>query len=175
MVLRSGMGGSRRVLIASAIMCLAFLCARPAGAHVGFVKRQVPLAPTIQSVLRVPHGCEGSPTVRLRLRAPRVVKAIRPEPKEGWAIVVSVQGGAHEVVWSGRLPAGETGAFAFSFDLEPGVKAGDVLYFPVVQECEKGVSRWIDVKGRPSADARDDEEQDESASPAPSLRLLPRP
>jgi len=54
------------------------------------------------------------------------------------------------------------------------VKPGDVLYFPVVQECEKGVSRWIDVKGKPSADAPESDDHDESASPAPSIRFLPR-
>jgi uncharacterized protein YcnI len=157
-----------------ALSCLA-LAAPTAEAHVGFAKRQVPLAPTIHSILRVPHGCEGSPTVRLRVRAPRVVKSVRPHAKDGWTVVVSVQGGMQEIAWSGRLAAGETGEFAFSFDLEPSAKAGDVLFFPVVQECEKGVSRWIDVKGRPSADAPEDEEQDERMSPAPALRLLPRP
>ena len=60
------------------------------------------------------------------------------------------------------------------------VKAGEVLYFPLVQECEKGVSRWIDVKGRPSADAPDDENHDPEkqehqepvgiAAPAASMR-----
>lgn len=174
MVRRSRIGGRRALVTGLAISGLA-LAAPPAEAHVGFVKRQVPLAATIHSVLRVPHGCEGSPTLRLRVRAPRVVKSVRPQAKDGWSVVVSGQGGMQEIAWSGRLPASGTGEFAFSFDLEPSVKAGDVLFFPVVQECEKGVSRWIDVKGRPSADAPEEEEQDERMSPAPALRLLPRP
>lgn len=145
-----------------------------ASAHVGFAKRQVPIAASIDSVLRVPHGCNGSPTVRLRMRLPKTVLAVRGKPKEGWTISQSGEGGAREIAWSGRLPAKQTGEFALSMDIDPSVKPGDVLYFPVVQECEKGVSRWIDVKGRASADAPDDEPHDENTSPAPSIRFLPR-
>lgn len=148
--------------------------ATPASAHVAFVKRQVPLAATIESTLRVPHGCNGSPTLRLRMRLPKAVVAIRPQAKEGWSVSFSGAGGAREVAWSGHLPAGKTGEFSFAMDVDASVKPGDVLFLPLVQECETGVARWIDVKGRPSADAPDDEQQDESTSPAPSIRFLPR-
>ncbi len=145
-----------------------------AHAHVGFKTRQVPLAVTIDSVLRVPHGCNGSPTVRLRMRVPKAVVAIRAKPKEGWTMSQTGESGGREIAWSGALPAKQTGEFPLSMDIDSSVKPGDVLFFPVVQECEKGVARWIDVKGRPSADAPDDEEHDESTSPAPSIRFLPR-
>ena len=72
------------------------------------------------------------------------------------------------------MPANETGVFPLVMDLDASAKAGDVIYFPVVQECETGVSRWIDVKGKPSADMSPADEDDESSSPAPSIRLLPR-
>ena len=144
-----------------------------AAAHVGFVKRQVPLARTIESALSVPHGCDGSPTLRVRMRLPRAVLAVRPQPKQGWTISMTGEGNAREIAWAGRLPAHETGVFALAIDLDASVKAGDVLYFPVVQECETGVSRWIDVKGKPSADMSPPDESDESSSPAPSIRLLP--
>ncbi|MDP2358851.1 MAG: DUF1775 domain-containing protein [Beijerinckiaceae bacterium] len=145
-----------------------------ASAHVGFTKRQVPLASTIDSILRVPHGCNGSPTLRLRMRLPKAVTGFRPQPKEGWTITLSGEGATREVAWSGRLSATQTGSFAVSIDIDASVKPGQIVYFPVVQECEKGVSRWIDVKGRPSADSPDDESHDESTSPAPSIRFLPR-
>jgi len=40
----------------------------------------------------------------------------------------------------------------------------------VVQECAKGVSRWIDIKG---AETQGEERHDESSSPAPAIKLLP--
>jgi uncharacterized protein YcnI len=148
--------------------------AQAASAHVGFLKRQVPLAATMTMTLRVPHGCNGSPTVRLRMRVPKAVTAIRPEAKPGWTVATSGEGASREVAWSGSLPAKQAGEFSFAVDLDKAVKPGEVIFFPVVQECEKGVSRWIDIQGRPSADAPESEEHDESTSPAPSIRLLPR-
>lgn len=146
----------------------------PVTAHVGFVTRQVPVAASIETQLRAPHGCNGSPTVRLRMRLPKTVTAARPHPKAGWAISISGEGGAREVIWTGRLPANQTADFFISFDLDASARAGDLLYFPVVQECEVGVLRWIDMKGRPSAETPDGEPDDESTSPAPSIKLLPR-
>jgi uncharacterized protein YcnI len=43
-----------------------------------------------------------------------------------------------------------------------------MLYFPVVQECEKGVHRWIEIPaaGKSSGDYPE---------PAPALKLQPKP
>ena len=125
--------------------CLLF--AAPVAAHVGFIKRQVPLAASMDLTLRVPHGCEGSPTLRLRMRVPRAVASVRPQPKEGWTVAQSGEGGAREVIWSGNLPDKQTGEFSFTITFDATAKAGDTIHFPIVQECTKGVSRWIDIKG----------------------------
>ena len=50
------------------------------------------------------------------------------------------------------------------------LQAGSTVYFPVVQECEKGVARWIEI---PTGGAAPDH-ANESSQPAPALRLLPR-
>ena len=48
------------------------------------------------------------------------------------------------------------------------LEAGKMLYFPVVQECERGVYRWIEIPaaGKSSGDYPE---------PAPALKLLPKP
>ncbi len=166
--------GRRPLLLSSVLVAAMAGASTMAAAHVGFTKRQIPLASTIDSILRVPHGCNGSPTLRIRMRLPKAVTGVRPQSKEGWTITQTGEGAAREVAWSGALPAKQIGDFGVSIDIDASVKPGEVLYFPLVQECEKGVSRWIDVKGRPSADALDDENHDESTSPAPSIRFLPR-
>jgi uncharacterized protein YcnI len=144
-----------------------------ASAHVSFIRRQVPLADAIEATLRVPHGCKGSPTLRVRMRPPRAVQTVTPRAGTGWRVENLNEGGVREIVWSGRLPEGQTGEFAFAFTLGPTAKVGDVLFFPVVQECEVGVERWIDLKGKPSADAPTTDQHDDETSPAPSIRLLP--
>ena len=46
-------------------------------------------------------------------------------------------------------------------------KPGETLYFPTVQECEKGVHRWIEIPA--AGKSRGDYKE-----PAPFLRLLPK-
>ena len=152
------------------LLAFRLLSAAPVWAHVGFAKRQIALAPSVELTLRVPHGCEGSPTLRLRMRIPRAVASVRPQPKEGWTIAQTGEGGAREVIWSGNLPDKQTGEFSFTMTFEASAKAGDTIHFPVVQECARGVSRWIDIKG---AEAQGEERHDESNSPAPAIKLLP--
>ena len=164
---------ARRPWLFLLIIASCALWAFPAAAHVGFVKRQVELAGAIELTLRTPHGCNGSPTLRLRMRLPRAVTSVRPQRKEGWTISQSGEGGAREVIWSGRLPDKQTGLFPLTIELDGSAKAGETLFFPVVQECESGVSRWIDMKGAPDGEAQDGA-HDEATSPAPSIRLLPR-
>ena len=39
-----------------------------------------------KAVFAVPHGCAGSPTVKLRVQIPEGVIGIKPMPKPGWTI-----------------------------------------------------------------------------------------
>ncbi len=54
--------------------------------------------------------------------------------------------GVKEVVWSGgRLPDDNYDEFVISTFLTTALKPNTTLYFPTVQECEQGVSRWIEI------------------------------
>ena len=161
---------ARRPGLFLSLLSCCLLVASPVAAHVGFIKRQVALATSIDLTLRVPHGCEGSPTLRLRMRIPRAVASVRPQPKEGWSVAQTGEGGAREVIWSGGLPDKQTGEFSFAITLDAAAKAGDTIHFPIVQECARGISRWIDIKG---AEAPAEERHDESSAPAPAIKLLP--
>ena len=41
------------------------------------------------------------------------------------------------------------------------------LYFPVVQDCEQGVERWIDIPV-------DGKRSNDDGAPAPGIRITPR-
>ena len=108
----------------------------------------------------VPHGCAGSATTKIRVQIPEGVIAVKPMPKPGWN-VEAIKGkyaaeydyhgsksseGVKEVVWSGgKLADDNYDEFVISTFLTGGLKPNTMLYFPVVQECEQGVSRWIDI------------------------------
>ena len=167
------------------IITLAALAATPATAHVSLEKRQASVGSYYKAVFAVPHGCAGSPTVKLRVQIPEGVIGIKPMPKPGWTLE-TVKGkyaaeyelhgsklseGVKEVVWSGgKLADDNFDEFVFSSFLTAGLKPDSTLYFPVVQECEQGVSRWIDIP----ADGHGAHGHD-SKSPAPGLKLMPKP
>jgi uncharacterized protein YcnI len=68
---------------------------------------------------------------------------------------------------AGNLPDAYYDEFVFTGFLAGDLEAGNTLYFPVVQECEKGVHRWIEIPaaGKSSSDYPE---------PAPALKLLPK-
>jgi uncharacterized protein YcnI len=162
------------------------LAASPACAHVGLETKQATIGSSYKAVFAVPHGCAGSATVKLRVQVPEGVIGIKPMPKPGWTLE-TVKGkyateyelhgsklseGVKEVVWSGgKLADDNFDEFVFSSYLTQGLKPDTTLYFPVVQECEQGVSRWIDIPKQGAAEGHGHD----SKAPAPALKLISKP
>jgi uncharacterized protein YcnI len=104
------------------------------------------------------HGCSGSPTVEVRIRAP--FEGAAAGEVEGWTAAAEPDGEGNTVLtWvGGVLPADEVGSFPIEF-VVPGTP-GDLLVFPAVQRCESGDElAWI--SGDPTAEF-----------PAPRLLVL---
>jgi periplasmic copper chaperone A len=166
------------------LILTAALAASPAAAHVYLEGKQATVGASYKAVFAVPHGCSGSPTVKIRVQIPEGVIAVKPMPKAGWSVDVvegqyagdydyhgkKLSSGAKEVVWSGgKLPDQNYDEFVMSSFLTDGLKPNTMLYFPVVQECEKGVSRWIEIPAEGAGHSH------EEKSPAPGVKLLPKP
>jgi len=170
---------SARAAVAAAILSAAFV--PPAAAHVTLEAGQAPADSYYKAVLRVPHGCEGTGTTRIRVQIPDGVTAVKPQPKAGWTLTIvngklaepyddghgnKITEGVREVGWSGGpLPDAYYEEFVFRGKLPNA--PGRVLYFPVVQDCEKGVHRWIEIPaaGKTPGDYKE---------PAPALTLTPK-
>ncbi len=155
---------------------LSMACLSPlAQAHITLQTPEAAVGGPYKAVLRVGHGCQGSDTTRVRVRIPDGVLGVKPQPKAGWTLEVTdgkyaqpetlhgaqVDHGVREIAWTGDLPDAYYDEFTFVATLASSLKPGQTLYFPVVQECKKGVSRWIDTSGAKGAD-----------SPAPGLKLI---
>jgi uncharacterized protein YcnI len=166
-------------------IALAMFATSPAGAHVTLADGRATIDADYKAVFVVPHGCAGSPTIKLRVQIPEGVIAVKPIPKDGWTVAVvngkysaeyDYQGaklseGVKEVVWSGgKLRDHVRDEFILSTYLAGTLKPNTVLYFPVVQECEQGVSRWIEIPADGQAVHGHD-----SKSPAPGVMLMPKP
>lgn len=173
-----------RAAAAATFACL--LGAPLAQAHISLETQQAPVESRYKAVLRVPHGCKDSPTVKLRVRIPEGVVGVKPQPKAGWTLDTvkgdytksytlygaQVGSGVKEISWAGgSLPSEQYDEFVFIAYISSGLAPNTTLYFPVVQECERGVERWIDMPEagkKPTPGAHDD-------SPAPGVKLLPKP
>jgi uncharacterized protein YcnI len=147
------------------------LLAVPASAHIALKQKEAPADSDYTATFVVEHGCSGSPTVRLRMRIAHVLSKVKVFDNGDWkgsAARESAEPDARviEIVWvGGKLDSRQEGEFVATMRLPdmPGV----ILYFPVVQECEEGMNRWLEVPGpdRPASELR---------LPAPALRLLPK-
>jgi uncharacterized protein YcnI len=162
----------------------AALVVSPAGAHVSLEGKQTTIGSYYKAVFAVPHGCAGSATTKIRVQIPEGVIAAKPMPKAGWNVEAingkyageydfhgsKLSEGVKEVVWSGgKLPDHQYDEFVVSTFLTDGLKPNTTLYFPVVQECEQGGSRWIDIPKEGEAHGHG------SKSPAPGVKLMPKP
>jgi periplasmic copper chaperone A len=159
------------------------LMAGPAFAHVTLEQGEAPVGSPYKAVLRVPHGCDGKATTAIRVQIPEGVIAAKPMPKPGWKLD-KVKGkyaktydyygtptseGVKEIDWSGgSLADDEYDEFAVRAMLTQDLPVGQMLYFPVVQECVDGaVERWIQI---PAAG----QSEDDLETPAPGVKLLPK-
>lgn len=132
--------------------------AAPASAHIDPDPAEAPAGSEQRIGFTVEHGCDTSPTIQLDMRIPEGVTDVRPEPPAGWTgdIVDDVVTFA-----GGPLPADVEGTFTIvaTLPLTPDV----TIYFPIVQRCEQGEIRWIDVPSDGSGDDLDE--------PAPAMLL----
>jgi uncharacterized protein YcnI len=157
----------------------------PAHAHVTLEGRQAAVGTFYKAVFAVPHGCAGSATTKIRVQIPDGVIAVKPMVKPGWNVEVikgkyaapydfhgsKISEGVKEVVWSGgKLPDDYYDEFVISTYLATTLKPDTVLYFPTVQECEQGVSRWIDIPAEGQ-----ETHAHEAKSPAPGVKLVAKP
>lgn len=154
----------------------------PAAAHITLEQQQAHVGGAYKAVFRVGHGCEGSPTIRVRVQIPEGVISVKPMPKPGWRVETvkssyeqtydyygtPLSEGVKEVVWSGgNLLDEHYDEFVLRGQLTEGLPTDQVLYFPTVQECEEGAERWIEIP-------EEGKTADDYEYPAPGVMLLPK-
>jgi uncharacterized protein YcnI len=160
------------------VICLGAAGLLPAQAHIVAYPANATAGASVDLRLRVPHGCEGSATVALRLKVPDGLTAVKPRLKPGWRITVKHRASApattgssghgaseavDEIEWrGGPLPNGMYDDFELTARLP--ATPGRVLLLPTVQECEQGLTRWIEPPA-PKAG------QSPPEHPAPAIRL----
>lgn len=157
-----------------------FAAAQPADAHPTFQVREAAVGASYKGALSIPHGCNGSATIRVRVQIPEGVIGVKPMPKPGWTLKTvrgpyarayphyhgTLSEGVKEIIWSGKLSDEHFDEFVFAGFLSGTLAPATTLYFPTFQECEKGAMQWVEVPA-PGQSAH------ALAAPAPGITLLP--
>jgi uncharacterized protein YcnI len=153
----------------------------PASGHVTLETQQAAAGSYYRAVLKITHGCNGSPTVAIRIRIPESVVGAKPQPKPGWTVETVrqqlaqthkdsegrvVTESVREIQWTGGSLADEH-YDEFVFWVRLPNNPGETLHFPTVQECREGIHRWIEIPGPRGS-------HHELKEPAPQLKLLPK-
>jgi periplasmic copper chaperone A len=167
-----------------ALIAAGLFVSSAASAHVLLGVKQAAIGADYRAVFVVPHGCSGSATVKLRIQIPEGVIVAQAESKEGWTVETStgkyateyayhgakVSEGVKEIAWSGgKVPDKSREEFVIETFLTDSLKPDATLYFPVVQECEQGTSRWIEIPAEGAAVSHD------IKWPAPGVKLTAKP
>lgn len=154
--------------------------AGPSHAHPSLERREANVGAPYKAIIRIPHGCDGSATTRVRVQIPEGIIGVKPQPKPGWTIDTTrgayaqayphyhgakLTEGVREISWSGRLADEHFDEFVFSGFVAATLKAGEMVYFPTTQDCEKGSAAWTEIPatGQSAHDLQ---------LPAPALRLV---
>ncbi|MFS8036789.1 DUF1775 domain-containing protein [Xanthobacter sp. AM11] len=164
-----------RFLFTGAALAAA-VCISPAQAHVTLEKADAQAGAFYKAVLKVGHGCEGSPTTALTVTIPEGLVSVKPMPKPGWTVATQtgpyarayafhgreVKDGVTSIAWTGGpLPDAMYDEFVFVAYL-PAEAGARAVPLPVVQGCETGEHRWVEVATAPG---------EKLAAPAPVLKV----
>jgi uncharacterized protein YcnI len=135
-----------------------------------------------KAVLKVGHGCEGSPTTAIRVTIPAGFMGAKPMPKTGWKLDVKtaklavpydnhskqVTEDVSEITWTATskdfwLPEAHYDEFVLRGGLP---KKDGAMWFKVLQTCDKGSNDWSQIPAS-GVDAHS------LKSPAALLEILP--
>ncbi|MFT3779232.1 MAG: YcnI family protein [Ottowia sp.] len=131
-----------RFFIAAALLGAA----AGAQAHITLEQPSAEAGTYYKAVLRVGHGCEGSPTQALTVTLPPGALHAHPMPKPGWTLAARTDpasGAVTQWAWQGgSLADAHYDEFVLRVKLpaQPGP-----LWFRVHQQCAQGANDWAEV------------------------------
>ncbi len=138
-----------------------------------------------KGVVRIGHGCNGSPTLNVKIKIPEGIVNVKPMPKAGWTVSTvkaplaqpyeshgkTITEGVSDITWSGgKLLDEHYDEFVFRSSISARAEAGSTLYIPVTQTCETGQAAWtqIPVAGEDAKNLK----SPALTLPAPALKIV---
>lgn len=180
-------------LISAVVACAACLVVGSASAHNYLLETLAEAGYVKDVVMRVPHGCKGSPVNKVRIKIPEGMYRVTVEHRDDWDIEIKmreldppliVEGGraitetVDQIMWSNPkniLPPDRIGEFRFRGMLPN--TPGEVIFFKTLNDCVEGTDYYVDLPEEP-LDLKDEDFHEKfwammiaTATPAPYLIL----
>lgn len=135
--------------------------AAPCFSHIVLDEPAARAGSSYKAVLRVGHGCAGSPTTAIKVQIPAGLRGAKPMPKAGWVVATRLEKLAQPYVSHGKQITEDVAeiswtaasrenwlpdAFFDEFVLRGNLpqKPG-ALWFKVLQSCETGSNDWSEL------------------------------
>lgn len=146
-----------RTLAGSTLVVLGLAAvAGSASAHVSTVESSVESGSYAVLTFSVPHGCEESPTTRVRIAIDPSIESVTPTVNPGWTLETVTEGGdssgghddsakTTEVIYTAKEPLPAHYRDAFELSIKTPEAPGTNLTFPVVQDCVEATTSWTQV------------------------------
>jgi uncharacterized protein YcnI len=166
--------------VGPAAFAAILLCSSLAQAHATLEVKEAEIDSYYKAVMRVPHGCDGQATLKVKITVPEGMISVKPMPKAGWSLDTitgdyahsyelhgrKITAGVKEIIWTGSLEDTHYDEFVFRGRLTGKLPAGQKVFFKTVQECADGKVAWqeIPASGQDPHDLK---------RPAPGLMILP--
>lgn len=148
---------SRTLLALAASLCIPLT----AQSHVTLEQGEAATGSAYKAVMRIGHGCDGSPTREVSVLIPQGLRGAKPQPKAGWTLRVdkaplaepydshgkTITEDVVRVTWTARsaedmLPDAFYDEFMVRGQL---VALPGALWFKIEQRCQVGEWRWVET------------------------------
>jgi copper(I)-binding protein len=129
---------------------LGTLVATGAMAHVMLDEPRGEAGTRYEGVLRVGHGCDGSPTTALSVRLPAQVRDVRATARNGWSVATRPGEVEFTAAPGAAIAADAKGEFGLAMNLP---RESGPLWLQVQQRCEKGSVAWSQMPSQGTSTA----------------------
>ncbi|KZL13160.1 DUF1775 domain-containing protein [Pseudovibrio sp. Ad26] len=155
------------------------IAASSAYGHATLEQKEAEVGSTYKGVIRIGHGCDGQPTLKVRVVIPEGVVSVKPMLKAGWELETetgpyaktyeyygkTLSEGVKQITWTGSLKHEHYDEFIFRAKLHKTLAPEQTLYFKTTQECGSGENAWIEIPA-------DGQNSHDLKRPAPGVHLI---
>lgn len=165
--------------VATATAALMSFGLSAASAHVSVSPNDTGAGAYSLLTFSVPHGCDGSPTTKIRINLPEDINEVTPTVNPNWTVKTveqkldkpkkldtgtTITKRMSAVVYTAKTPLKDHLRDALVLSLQLPKEPGKTLQFPTLQTCEQGSTNWNEVPKK----GQDEEALD---APAPSITI----